>query len=82
MDSSLHFIDVNSPYERMLGYSRDELRSMTCLDVTFEEDHPNYKILDDELREGKRDHFEVEKRYRHKNGGAAGFCNDIAQQDE
>jgi formate hydrogenlyase transcriptional activator len=68
LDSTLHFVEVNVSIERMLGYSRDELRSMTCLDVTAEEDRPGHKLLYDELQEGKHDNFEVEQRYRQKSG--------------
>jgi formate hydrogenlyase transcriptional activator len=68
MDSSLHYLKVNAAYETMFGYGIDELRPVTCLDLTFEEERPAYKALVDDLVAGRRDHFELEKRYRRKNG--------------
>jgi formate hydrogenlyase transcriptional activator len=69
LDSSLHYVTVNAALEKMLGYSSDELRSYTCVALTVEEDRLHYKALIDELLQGKRDRFELEKRYCRKNGG-------------
>jgi len=68
-DSSWRFVDVNSAYEKMVGYSREELRSMTCLELTCEDDRKAYQKLDEELWGGTREQFEIEKRYVRKDGG-------------
>jgi formate hydrogenlyase transcriptional activator len=68
LDASLHYVTVNGAFEHMLGYASDELRSRTCVELSFEEDQLRYKVLIDELLRGKRDHFEVEKRFRRKDG--------------
>ena len=52
----------------MLGYTESELYQLTFLDITYEEDRPaNLKMLR-ELRDAKRQNFQMEKRYRRKDG--------------
>ena len=67
-DSSLRYIDANAAFIKMVGYGLDELRALTCLEITYEEDRQRYKSYLDEMLGGKRDHFEIEKRYIKKNG--------------
>lgn len=67
-DSSGRILAVNSACEQLVGYSLDELRGRTCVDLTFEEDRQAYNLLEDELQQGRRDRFEIEKRYVRKNG--------------
>lgn len=67
-DSSLRYVEANAAFCQMVGYRLDELQKMTCLDITYEEDRERYKSMVDELISGKRDHFELEKRYRRKDG--------------
>lgn len=68
LNDSLQFVTVNSAFEHMVGYSSDELHSRTCVELTVEEDRLHYHVLIDELLQGKRDRFEIEKRYRCKDG--------------
>lgn len=68
VDSSLHFVAVNAAIQQMIGYSQDELRSMTCLELLPEDHRPSHEILYKELQEGVRDRFETEERYRRKDG--------------
>jgi PAS domain S-box-containing protein len=68
LDASLHFVTVNPTFARMLGYTNDELSSRTCVELLVEEDRLRYKLLIDELLQGKRDHFQMEKQYRRKDG--------------
>jgi formate hydrogenlyase transcriptional activator len=67
-DGSLRYIDANAAFVKMLGYGLDELRTITCLEITHEEDVERYKSCIDEMMTGKRDHFEIEKRYIRKDG--------------
>jgi len=67
-DCSERFVAVNAAYEKLVGYSLEELRGMTCLDVTHGEDRNAYHLLQSELTSGTRDRFETEKRYIHKDG--------------
>jgi PAS domain S-box-containing protein len=67
-DVNGRFFAANRAFRNMLGYSERELYQLTFLDVTYEEDrHSNLKLVR-ELVEGKRRRFQIEKRYRCKDG--------------
>ena len=57
---------ANRVFRNMLGYSELELYQLTFLDVTYDEDRHNNLKLVRELVDGKRQHFQIEKRYRCK----------------
>ena len=59
---------ANRALQEMLGYSDDELRSMVFADYTHPDDIEENLRLVQEVREGKRDHFTMEKRYIRKDG--------------
>src|SRR5256886_9324211 len=52
----------------MVGYSDEELQSLTYADITYPEDLPRNRELMAELAEGKRSAFTLEKRYCRKDG--------------
>ncbi|MDT4983014.1 MAG: hypothetical protein QOF95_504 [Pseudonocardiales bacterium] len=60
---------VNDAYAAMLGYSRDQLVQMTFADITHPDDLPVNIQLFDELIAGKRDSYQMEKRYVRADGG-------------
>lgn len=68
LDQSLHFIETNEAYQKIVGYRGDELRSMTSLDMTHEEDRPACELLIQKMVSGQVAHFDTEKRYIQKNG--------------
>jgi PAS domain S-box-containing protein len=59
---------ANRAFRDLLGYSELELRGLTFLDVTYEEDRKTNLELVRELAEGRRQHFQFEKRYYRKGG--------------
>jgi PAS domain S-box-containing protein len=65
---SFAFEKVNPAFSRMMGYSADELRSMTFADIT----HPDHLLQDSEnvnrVGRGEMPFYQVEKRYIDKNG--------------
>jgi PAS domain S-box-containing protein len=67
-DFSGRFIAANSAFLNTLGYTESELYQLTFIDVTYEEDRKLNVDLVRELVEGKRKHFQIEKRYRRKDG--------------
>jgi PAS domain S-box-containing protein len=67
-DRSGRFVAANAAYQRMLGYSADELRTLTFTDITYEEDRELNRRLAMELLEGKRESFTLIKRNRRKDG--------------
>jgi len=59
---------VNAAAERVLGYSSEELRSMSIAELTHEDDRDTTLPIFDELRSGQRKDYHVTKRYRCKDG--------------
>lgn len=59
-------IDSNRALQEMLGYSNDEIREKTLADITHPEDIEISRNYRQELFKGKRDHYQVEKRYLRK----------------
>ena len=68
-----HPIQVNGVLKEMLGYSLDELRAMTFTSLTHPDDIAVGQELFEELIEGRRDRYSIEKRYVRK-GGSAFLC--------
>ena len=62
------WIKVNDSLCRITGYSKEELIPETFLKISHPEDLPNQLAKLHELVEGKIDHYEIEKRYFHKQG--------------
>jgi PAS domain S-box-containing protein len=67
-DSTGRIFAANEAYRKMLGYTESELYLLTFLDITHEEDRAANLRLVKELQDRKRQHFQIEKRYRHKDG--------------
>jgi PAS domain S-box-containing protein len=61
-------IMVNAATERLLGYSTEELRSMSIRELTHEDDRDATLPIFDELGSGQRKDYHVTKRYRCKDG--------------
>jgi PAS domain S-box-containing protein len=58
----------NSVLQKMLGYSENELRAMVYTEFTAAEDRESEGHLHQELFSGKRDNYQVDKRYIRKDG--------------
>ncbi len=68
VDPSGQWMRVNNSLCDMLGYSREELMNLTFQQITYPADlHKDLSLLR-ELIEGKRDAYQMEKRYFHKDG--------------
>jgi PAS domain S-box-containing protein len=62
-------VETNRALRQMFGYSEEELRDLPVFDYTFAEDiAEDTHLFYDELVPGKRDHYQLEKRYIRKNG--------------
>ncbi len=64
-----HIIRANAAYERLIGYSEAELRVLTFPASTHPDDAEADRALFTALVAGERDHYQIEKRYRCKDGG-------------
>jgi PAS domain S-box-containing protein len=62
------FLEANTAYCEMLGYTEDELRARDFASITHPEDLPLNVKLRNEFLAGKTGSFAMEKRYLKKNG--------------
>jgi len=72
------FVEANRAYCELVGYSNDELRAVTLLDLAVEEDrHSNSQLLG-QLGRGDRHDFQIETRYRRKDGQIVWVHNTVS----
>jgi PAS domain S-box-containing protein len=76
-DRADRFLAANRAFRNMLGYTESELYQLFQLDITCEEDRELNHDLIGELWEGKRQHFQIEKRYRRKDGTLVWVRNNV-----
>jgi PAS domain S-box-containing protein len=62
----------------MLGYSEEEIGTLTFLEVTHEDYRESNRQLVTELLEGKRRQFQIEKQYRRKDGRLIWVSNNVS----
>lgn len=72
------YLATNFAYQKMLGYSEEELKELTFLEITFEEDRKTNWVLLGELIDGRRTQFQIEKRYRRKDGRLIWVSNNVS----
>ncbi len=60
--------EVNPALCQIVGYSAEELSTMTFRDITHPDDRDESNALNRQVLSGERDTFQVEKRYIHKDG--------------
>lgn len=68
VDMQGNIVESNLTLQEMLGYSAEELRNKNFSDITHPDDREKSRALFQELVDGKRDKFQMEKRYLHKDG--------------
>jgi PAS domain S-box-containing protein len=77
-DPSGRFLATNSAFQKMLGYSEEEIRELTFLELTHEDYRESNWQLVTELLEGKRKQFQIEKQYRRKDGSLIWVSNNVS----
>lgn len=71
-------IETNPALQKVLGYSNEELCSMSFTEVTYPDDVAADVKLYKELVSGRLDHYQMEKRYTCKNGQLAWGCLTVS----
>ncbi len=61
-------LDCNPAFLDMLGYSLDEIRGREYLEITHPQDRAISKKLFNDLQDGKKENYSIEKRYLSKTG--------------
>ena len=77
-DLSGRFLATNSAYQKMLGYTDEEIGKLTFLELTHEDYRESNWQLVTELLEGKRRQFQIEKQYRRKDGSWIWVSNNVS----
>lgn len=67
-DEKGRFLDVNPAYQKILGYTEEELRKLSFYDITPEEFRESNGTLARDLWTGILDQYQLEKPYRRKDG--------------
>ena len=67
-ETSGRMLFVNESLCRMIGYSEREMMRMTCRDFSHPADYEREGALFKELLDGKRQSYEIEKRFFHRTG--------------
>jgi PAS domain S-box-containing protein len=77
-DANCRFIAVNPVYQRMLGYTEEELQALSFVDITHEKRRNSVLTLIGGLLEGKRPQFQIEEQFRHKDGKLMWVRSDVS----
>ncbi|PYJ77581.1 MAG: Fis family transcriptional regulator [Verrucomicrobia bacterium] len=77
-DLNGRFLATNSAYQKMLGYTEEEFRKLTFLDITYEDHRESNWDLITELFEGKRKQFQIEKQYWRKDSSLIWVSNNVS----
>ena len=68
IDQQNHFAAANEAFQKMVGYTSEELQSLGPLDITHEEDRKATQEMIEDVQSGKRQDCHTEKRYCRKDG--------------
>ena len=68
IDQQNHFAAANEAFQKMVGYTSEELQSLGPLDITHEEDRKASQEMIEDVQSGKRQDYHTEKRYCRKDG--------------
>jgi len=82
LDRDLHYTATNPAFRAILGYTDEELRQLTPLDITIEDDRGMAQIRLAELLHGKVDHYAVVNHYRRKDGTVIWGHSSLARAAE
>ena len=68
VNSGFHFLTANPAFLTMFGYSTEELRQLSFLDICIDQTGDESRVPLRELREGVRLQYETETQHRRKDG--------------
>jgi PAS domain S-box-containing protein len=77
-DLNGRFLATNYVYQTIVGYTEQELLALCFLDVTHEDYREANSALISELLEGKRQQFQIEKKYLRKDGSSIWVSNNVS----
>ena len=68
VDLNCRWLEVNDTLCKMLGYSCEEITKLTCNDISHHEDLELFLTMLEETKQRRRNSFQFDKRFLHKNG--------------
>ena len=77
-DLNGRFLATNHVFQAMVGYTEEELRAVSFADLTHEDYREANWALVTELVEGNRRQFQIEKKYRRKDGNSIWVSNNVS----
>jgi PAS domain S-box-containing protein len=77
-DLNGRFLAANYVYQKIVGYTEEELRALCFLDLTQEDSREANWALVTELLEGKQRQFQIEKKYLRKDGSLIWVRNNVS----
>jgi PAS domain S-box-containing protein len=81
-DENRRFVAVNKAFQKMLGYTSDELCSLGPVEITYEDDRAATQEMLDNMLSGRSSGYHVEKRYRRNDGTVIWVRVSTAQAPE
>ena len=81
-DENRRFVTVNKAFQKMLGYTSDELCSLGPVEITYEDDRAATQEMLDNMLSGRSSGYHVEKRYRRNDGTVIWVRVSTAQAPE
>jgi PAS domain S-box-containing protein len=67
-DQNFRFQATNAAFQTMFGRTEEELRGLSPLDLSAEEERESLKLRFEQVREGKQQSYEKVQQYMHKDG--------------
>ncbi len=67
-DAKGYFLEANDAFFRLLGYSKDEFKKLTFMDITHPDDRSETIRLSKRALDGENNSYQAEKRYLKQNG--------------
>jgi len=81
-DLSGRFVRANVAYQNMIGYTEQELLSMTMESLALPEDFPRKRAMLEQLLEGQCESFQLELRYVRRDGSEVWCQNFVSTIDD
>jgi PAS domain S-box-containing protein len=84
MDANAGFVATNTAFQSALGYTDEELRQLSLIDLSPEDDRESSRQLLGELQQGTRRNYDAVKQFQRKNGtpGWAHIYLSTVQRDD
>jgi PAS domain S-box-containing protein len=67
-DENRRFVAANLAFQKMIGYTAEELSDLGPVEITYEDDREATREMLDDMLSGGSSGYHVEKRYRRKDG--------------